>query len=98
LKYHQPGLPPQVTVTGRDKGNNLEIAVQDNGIGFDPEQAVRLFTPFTRLHSKAEYEGVGMGLAICRKIVERHGGTIQAESSPGQGSTFRVHLPHRILG
>jgi signal transduction histidine kinase/DNA-binding NarL/FixJ family response regulator len=98
LKYYQPGLPPQVTVTSRDNGNNLEIAVQDNGIGFDPEQAVRLFTPFTRLHSKSEYEGVGMGLAICRKIVERHGGTIQAESTPGQGSIFRVHLPHRMVG
>jgi signal transduction histidine kinase/CheY-like chemotaxis protein len=94
LKYHRPDLPPQVRVTGGELGNHqVEISVQDNGIGFDPQQADRLFAPFTRLHAKSAYDGVGMGLAICSKIVERHGGTIRAEGNPGQGATFLVRLP-----
>jgi len=71
------------------------ITLEDNGIGFDREHLERIFMPFQRLHGRAEYQGAGMGLAICRKIVERHGGTITAESEPGQGSTFIVTLPVR---
>ena len=72
-----------------------EITVQDNGIGFDEKYLDRIFQLFQRLHSRSEYEGTGIGLAICRKIVERHGGTITARSAPGQGATFLVTLPVR---
>jgi signal transduction histidine kinase len=71
----------------------VEIVVEDNGIGFEMENADRLFKPFHRLVGKSAYEGSGMGLAICQKIVERHNGTIAAQSVPGKGSTFTVLLP-----
>jgi PAS domain S-box-containing protein len=70
-----------------------EIFVKDNGIGFDLKYAELIFKPFQRLHSRSEYDGTGMGLAICRKIVERHGGNVRAESEPGKGSTFIIRLP-----
>jgi signal transduction histidine kinase len=69
------------------------IWVRDNGVGFDPSYAARLFSPFQRLHRTEDFEGNGMGLANVRRIVERHGGTVSAESSPGQGATFSVWLP-----
>jgi signal transduction histidine kinase len=67
--------------------------VKDNGIGFDEKYLDRIFQPFQRLHGRSEYEGTGMGLAICRKIVERHSGTITAKSISGKGSTFIITLP-----
>jgi PAS domain S-box-containing protein len=100
IKFHRPGVPPQVRVSSRlvEKAGGMvstlvEIQVQDNGIGFDPDSAGRLFQPFHRLVGRSEFEGSGIGLAICRKIVERHGGTISAHSQPGQGSIFTVRLP-----
>jgi PAS domain S-box-containing protein len=108
LKFHQPGKPPVVTVEGRslpDPDKPLvgygrsdplcEISVRDNGIGFDEKYLDRIFEVFQRLHAPGEYEGTGIGLAICRKIVERHGGCVTARSSPGQGATFIVTLPVR---
>jgi signal transduction histidine kinase len=69
------------------------VVVEDNGIGFDEKYLDRIFNVFQRLHGRAQHEGTGMGLAICRKIVERHGGTISARSKPGRGSAFIVTLP-----
>ena len=75
--------------------SRYEIAVADNGIGFEEASLERIFQVFQRLHGRSEYEGTGMGLAICRKIVARHHGHITARSQPGQGSTFLVTLPAR---
>jgi PAS domain S-box-containing protein len=70
-----------------------ELTVQDNGIGFDEKYLDKIFAVFTRLHGRQEYEGTGIGLAVCRRIADRHGGTITARSKPGEGATFIVHLP-----
>ena len=72
---------------------NYTIFVEDNGIGFDEKYLDRIFTPFQRLHGRGTYDGTGIGLAICRKIVDRHGGSITAKSIPGKGTTFVVSLP-----
>ncbi|MGZ7027873.1 MAG: sensor histidine kinase [Terriglobales bacterium] len=94
LKFQAPGTTPQVEITGKINARGwCEITVRDNGIGFDEKYLDRIFRPFQRLHGRNEYEGSGMGLAICRKVVARHGGTITAHSRPGAGATFVVTLP-----
>lgn len=102
LKFHQKDVPPHVKIYAENvfnlprPGGLLDLChifVEDNGIGFDPKYVDRIFKVFERLHGRDEYEGTGMGLAICRKIVERHGGTITAQSIPGKGTTFIVILP-----
>ena len=95
LKFHRPGDPPVVTVTGRalPDGGRVEVTVSDNGIGFDEKYLDRIFNVFQRLHRRGEYDGTGMGLAIVRKIVDQHGGTVAARSRPGEGATFVVTLP-----
>jgi PAS domain S-box-containing protein len=102
LKFHRPDVPPRVlvsgTLTGSLAGPLVEIRVQDNGIGFDPRRAGRIFQPFQRLHGKGEYAGTGLGLAICQKIVERHNGSIWFEALLGQGSTFIIQLPAQANG
>jgi PAS domain S-box-containing protein len=95
LKFRDDQIPV-VRIHGRVIDQGLcEIVVKDNGIGFEPEFTEIIFKPFERLHGLSTYEGTGMGLAICRKIVERHGGTIHAESEPGKGATFIIRLPIR---
>jgi PAS domain S-box-containing protein len=84
---------PRINISAKCEGGQCEIFIEDNGIGFEQEFAERIFKPFQRLHGRNEYEGTGMGLAICRKIVERHNGNIRAESRPGKGSTFTFKLP-----
>jgi len=99
LKFHRPGEAPVVRILSEVEGNGgapqARITVADNGIGFDMKYLDRIFTPFQRLHGRSEYEGTGMGLAVCRRIVERHGGALTAESAPGQGTRFLVTLPVR---
>jgi signal transduction histidine kinase len=80
----EPGQPPEKV---------CELSVQDNGIGFDEKYTERIFAVFQRLNGRTEYEGTGVGLAVCRRITDRHGGTIIARSTPGNGSTFIVTLP-----
>jgi light-regulated signal transduction histidine kinase (bacteriophytochrome) len=83
----------QVQVDAQTGEEQCLIAVRDNGIGFDEKYLDRIFTVFQRLHGRGEYEGTGVGLAVVRKIVTRHGGSITAQSSNGEGATFLVTLP-----
>jgi PAS domain S-box-containing protein len=93
LKFHREGVPPVVRVQAVQTRRHVQLVVEDNGIGFDARFADRIFEPFHRLQGRGQYEGSGMGLAIVRRIVERHGGTITAESTPGEGSRFTLVLP-----
>lgn len=97
LKYSKKDMPPKISITSsevseKEKAYHL-ISVKDNGIGFDPEYADKIFQMFTRLHGKAEYSGTGVGLSIVKKVVENHNGFISVESRVGAGSTFKIYLP-----
>ena len=92
LKYRKKDVPPEVQISAKLDGDKWVVAVTDNGIGFEPQYAERIFGLFKRLH-KEEYPGTGLGLAICQRIVERYGGRMWAESTPRQGSTFYFSLP-----
>lgn len=103
LKFHRPEIPPHVKISAEvsnEAGDNpsperqiCTIRVEDNGIGFDEKYLDRIFTVFQRLHGKGQFEGTGVGLAVVRKIITRHNGTITAQSTPGEGSTFIIVLP-----
>jgi PAS domain S-box-containing protein len=99
LKFRRAGVVPRVEVTGRveDRAGDLVaiVEVKDNGIGFDERYSERIFLVFQRLHGKTEFEGTGIGLAICKKIVEHHDGRIHARSTPGEGAQFVVEVPVR---
>jgi signal transduction histidine kinase len=86
---------PLIHLTVEERDGDQIFGVQDNGIGIEPKYVQQIFQPFRRLHGRAEYEGSGIGLAICRKIVERHGGKIWVESEPGKGAHFRFTISHR---
>ncbi|NMH27856.1 PAS domain-containing sensor histidine kinase [Flavobacterium silvaticum] len=97
VKFARTDVPPRIVLSSethsiQDKGY-AQIILKDNGIGFEPEQASRIFETFTRLNPKDKYEGTGLGLSLCKKIVERHGGSIVAKANPGEGATFIVTLP-----
>lgn len=95
LKYQPANQVPEVSVSLVDTGDaeTVGIIIRDNGIGFDPKYSERIFQMFERLHSRAEFEGSGIGLATCAKIVERHGGSMSARSESGQGAEFSLILP-----
>lgn len=101
LKFRREGVTPRITISGiperadepSQSGQLHEIILEDNGMGFEAEFADRIFQPFQRLNPRHEYEGTGIGLTICRKIVERHDGTIHAEGRPGEGARFVMRFP-----
>jgi signal transduction histidine kinase len=93
LKFHHPELRPVVRIRSEANGQRCFVVVEDNGIGFDPKYADRIFSAFERLHARSEYDGTGIGLSIARKIAWRHGGELTATSVPGEGSTFTLTLP-----
>jgi PAS domain S-box-containing protein len=93
MKYRKPGVAPQISVEGEKSGERIFIRVRDNGVGFDEEYAEKIFAPFQRLHTREAQAGTGIGLALCRKIVELHYGRISAQSVEGEGSTFTLELP-----
>jgi PAS domain S-box-containing protein len=93
LKFHKPNQAPEVAVTARSESDRAMVTVADRGVGFEPDAADRVFGVFQRLHPGGEYPGSGVGLAVCQKIVHRHGGEIRAEAVPGEGAAFTFTLP-----
>jgi signal transduction histidine kinase len=93
LKYSRLSQAPRVEIDGRRRDGLVEFTVRDNGVGFDMQEAARIFDPFQRLESARPFEGSGVGLAIVERVVRRHGGGIHADAAPGRGATFRFTLP-----
>lgn len=93
LKFRRPEAPPVVKISAVEGAGTVEVLVEDNGIGIPEEYLGQIFKPFKRLHGVGKYEGSGIGLSVCRKIVERHGGRIDVTSTPGEGSRFKLTLP-----
>jgi two-component system, chemotaxis family, sensor kinase Cph1 len=93
IKYCRAGVTPEVRISAERSASEWVVRLQDNGIGIEPQYLERVFAIFQRLHSRSEYPGTGIGLAICKKIVEVHGGRLWAESTPGEGSVFCFSLP-----
>lgn len=98
VKFHAPGVAPVVRVTARRTIGGRVVTVADEGIGIPEADQERIFAMFTRLHGREEYAGTGIGLAICRRIAERHGGRIYVESEPGRGAAFHTLLPDAPVG
>jgi two-component system sensor histidine kinase/response regulator len=92
LKYRR-AIAPRIHIGVEDKVDHWQFSVSDNGEGIDPKQFNRVFQIFQRLHAEHEQPGAGIGLSICKRIVERHGGRIWIESAPGEGTTFRWTIP-----
>jgi signal transduction histidine kinase len=92
LKYARPDVPPDIRVTAARDGDGVTITVADNGMGFDQKYAEDIFKPFTRLRGRSETSGTGIGLSIVKRVVERHGGTVEAHGRPGEGAVFTVRL------
>lgn len=98
LKYRKADVPPVITITGRSEGENYHVSVADNGIGIHKDYWDKVFLIFQRLHTNAEYEGTGIGLALCKKVIEGQGGRIWVEGEEGKGAVFHFTLPHSETG
>ena len=94
IKFHGEEHP-RIFISAKDMGKDWQFSIKDNGIGIEDEYKDRIFTIFQRLHSKEEYPGTGIGLAVSKRIVERHGGKIWCESEKGQGTTFYFTIPKK---
>ena len=92
FKFTRHTTNPRVEISGRLEGENLSVQVRDNGAGFDPEYADRLFRPFERLHAESEFAGTGIGLTTVERVIRRHGGSITASGAPGRGASFSCTL------
>jgi light-regulated signal transduction histidine kinase (bacteriophytochrome) len=97
LKFRSQAAP-RIHVGATERTGDWEIEVRDNGIGIEPQYFERIFMVFQRLHNKGEYPGTGIGLAIVKKVIERHGGLVRVESRPGAGSAFIFTLPKTVEG
>jgi signal transduction histidine kinase len=109
IKYKKDDTIPEIEIDSRivrgetlnipkaKESEYLQITIRDNGIGFDQEYKEKIFDLFQRLHSKENYSGTGIGLAICKKIIQQHNGFIEAESEKGNGSTFKIFLPSGVI-
>lgn len=95
VKFHAPGAKPEVHLSARWEGTTCRLTIRDNGIGIDPQYADKIFVIFQRLHSRDAYAGTGIGLALCKRIAERHGGAIWFEAASGQGTQFHVTLSNQ---
>lgn len=95
IKFHRLGVPPEVEISAQERDGVWTVSVKDNGIGIEPQYANRIFVIFQRLHARTDFPGTGIGLAVCKKIVEYYGGKIWVESKPGEGSIFYFTLKNR---
>ena len=93
LKFRSPGRTAEIRVAARREAEEWLFSVRDNGLGFEQQYAEKIFVIFQRLHARGQYPGTGIGLAICKRIVQRHGGRIWASGEPGQGATFFFTIP-----
>jgi light-regulated signal transduction histidine kinase (bacteriophytochrome) len=100
IKFRRPDVPPviDITVERNAADETWQFAIRDNGIGIAPEHHERIFVIFQRLHTREQYPGTGIGLAVCRKIVERHGGKLNVQSEPDHGATFSFSIPEKPYG
>jgi signal transduction histidine kinase len=97
LKFSKANLPAVIDISSslatKEEREFAVITIKDNGIGFEQEFASKIFETFLRLNSKDQFEGTGLGLSLCKRIIERHGGSIEAFGEPGKGASFIIHLP-----
>ncbi len=93
LKYHHPEKTPHIIIRSATDNGQQHIIIQDNGIGFEPQNCEKIFGMFERLHGRESYPGTGIGLALCQRIVQNHQGTISATGQVGEGATFTITLP-----
>ncbi len=97
LKYSREGIPAQIVVSGQHTDTHWQFTITDNGIGIAKEYFEKIFIIFQRLHHKDAYSGTGIGLAICKKIIEAYGGKIRVESEEGKGSVFSFTIPKQTI-